>query len=1100
MSSSVRVAARTSVGGGVAGAVNAPLLIILGVGLLLRLCFIFGSGFHNDIAAFQSWSLTLTEHPLSQFYASTSFADYPPGYFFVLLIVGWIFKGLVALKIVTPTAYPVLALLVKLPAIFMDIVDAWLIYAIARRFASRTIALIAAALFAFNPAAIYISAYWGQVDSVSWGLVLLAINVLLSARDDARWGTLKITGAWLALAFSVLMKPQGVFIGLIFVAFAFTATAQDERRRRLIGTLCGLAAGVLLAVVAAEIFHPGNPIANMAWLFERYRYGSSVYPYNSINAFNLYTIAPQNVFWMPDTEPLTFFGIALGPMVLWGWLLVAGATTLIVARYLQRKDERAFLEAAMLVSFAFFVLATRMHERYVFGAFILMMPLTVFARRYLWTTILLSGTLLVNLAYSLHYQTVMEDKVEGVDGRNLWPIVSHPLSLLNVVMFFVLGYLYLGGTIGALGMDIADATAPARRTVAAGAARVWIWGRSWFDPREGIVAFTRWDWLLSGLFTVASFAICIVAYQWPSERYFDEVYYPRAGEEYLQHKDINGLGVFEFTHPPLTKLIITLSMIIIGHGNGLSSLGNSGAGWRFLNIVIGALTVGVLYAFAKRLTSSTLFASLAAGMLVFDGFHYVQSRIATPEITVAFFSICTLYAFYRLWIATQVTRRRTVESWTFGGIFAGIMVVGTIVSAGLSMVLTNWRTPTSGPDSLIQLVTYAVIFLYFEAVFYLAARLLLPRVLQIQGHASTYADGTRVDNEAGAMTVQTPEGMVLDLGPSAKTTHLARFDDPGLTRVYDREGGLAYDTPVASAAFAAAGTMTIGPVRIRATEAGLWLALLAVFGALLAASKWNGLFDFFVVWGLAAIVCAQRWLRLPAQLGNPFGIPLDILVLSMLVVGGAVYTACYIPYMALPAHHNLIDVVSLQRQMYQYHANLVATHPYASKWWQWPILQKPISYYYHDFRVGKDTQLGSACCVAEILALPNPFVWWFGLITVPVIGLLAWTERNKGYALLIVAYFLQWLPWIISPRIAFEYHFYPNLSIIVLANAIVLQRIWNWRPAGESDGPITMPRIGVGIYALIVVAAFAFFFPVLAGSHVSYDQWHDRMWFPNWII
>ena len=37
--------------------------------------------------------------------------------------------------------------------------------------------------------------------------------------------------------------------------------------------------------------------------------------------------------------------------------------------------------------------------------------------------------------------------------------------------------------------------------------------------------------------------------------YFDEIYYARAGDEYLQHKDI-----FEFTHPPLTKLIITPSL------------------------------------------------------------------------------------------------------------------------------------------------------------------------------------------------------------------------------------------------------------------------------------------------------------------------------------------------------------------------------------------------------------------------------------------------------------------------------------------------------------------------------------------------------------
>jgi dolichyl-phosphate-mannose--protein O-mannosyl transferase len=215
----------------------------------------------------------------------------------------------------------------------------------------------------------------------------------------------------------------------------------------------------------------------------------------------------------------------------------------------------------------------------------------------------------------------------------------------------------------------------------------------------------------------------------------------------------------------------------------------------------------------------------------------------------------------------------------------------------------------------------------------------------------------------------------------------------------------------------------------------------------------------------------------------------------MVVVGGAIYIASYIPHFLMG--HNLVDVVSLQHEMYWYHSTLSATHPYASKWWQWPIIQKPISYFYTDFRPPNLRNDPTACCVAEILALPNPLVWWAGLITVPAVAILAWFERNKGYALLVTAYFLQWLPWIGSPRIAFEYHFYPNLSIIVLCNAIVLQRIWKWRAETET---VLLPRIGVGIYLSVVVGLFFFFYPVLAGVHMSWDAWHARMWFTSWII
>ncbi|MGD0475727.1 MAG: phospholipid carrier-dependent glycosyltransferase [Candidatus Velthaea sp.] len=1065
------------------------LFAILGAGLVVRLIFLPASGFHNDLQAFEAWALTLTEHPLRDFYASTSFADYPPGYFFVLLVIGWIFKGLVAAHVVAPDAYNVLGMLAKLPAIAMDTVNAWLLFTIVGRFAARPVALGAAMLYAFNPAAIYVSAFWGQVDSVSWGLVLAGINSLLSARDDARWGVAKVAAGWVALAVSILMKPQGLFVGLVFLAFAFVPVAADERRRRLTGTALGLGAGCLIAWVTSALFHGTlNPVADCAWLFMRYAFGSAVYPYNSINAFNLYAI--KQPFWQPDSQVLTLplTGIGLGPMLVWGWVLVAGASLLFVGRYLQRRDDRAFLEAAMLVSFGFFILATRMHERYVFGAFLLMMPLIAFGRRYLWASVAVSITLLANLAYSLAYQTAMEAKTPGIDATSLWPLVSGPLSALNTVLFFYLGYLFLGGTAGASVLDGSSL----RNRLGTGVAQAYLRARAWFDPREGVTTMRAADWWLALAFTLGSFLLCILWYQLPAERYFDEVYYPRSAEEYLRHAGTAGdLGVFEWTHPPLTKLIIALSMMLFG---GVHGLGNTGFGWRFLNIVVGSLTVGVLYVFAKYLTRSRLFASVAAGMLLFDGFHYVQSRIATPEITVSFFSLTTLYAFYRLWIAAQA-RRRPVAAPPYRTAFIVTMVAGTVLAAVLAYVATNIGPSTAGHEFYNW--TLFVSFAYFETAVYLFARVALRRMFAPIAADVTYADGTQLRVTEAQLRGTTPEGTLLEASGSRskKSDVLATLTDEGSTRTYWRDGNMTYATPPDSADYTVDGGFRVAGVRIDPSDARLWLVGLAVSGGLLAASKWNGLFDFFVVWILTALVAGQRWLRRPALFGNPFGIALDVAIASMVIIGGAIYIASYIPHFLMG--HNLVDVVSLQHEMYWYHSTLSATHPYASKWWQWPILQKPISYYYSDVRPPNLRNDPAACCVAEILALPNPLVWWAGLITVPAVALLGWFERNKGYLLLVLAYFLQWLPWIGSPRIAFEYHFYPNLSIIVLANAIILQRLWKWRSA---EGPFTLPRIGVGIYLAIVVGLFFYFYPVLAGVHVSWDAWHNRMWFTSWII
>ena len=368
--------------------ISAPLAAILGAGLVLRLLFIAGSGFHNDVAAFESWAQTLRDNPPWQFFAKVTFSEYPPGYFVIL----W---GVAKIDAVLGGGGGLLLrALVKLPAIVMDLVNAWVVYSIARRYASQGVALAAAAALALNPVAIYVSAYWGQVDSVSWGFALIAVWCVLRAGDAPDKTIARLAWAWTALAFSILIKPPAATLVLLFLAYPFATSDAAVRARRLAGTAAGIGAALALAVAVGLLFHPSSNV--VGWLFGRYAYGSAIYPFNSVNAFNLYAL--RQPFWQSDTVPLTIFGIHAGSLATWGVALVLAATALIVGRYLQRRDDRALLEGAMLCALAFFVLATRMHERYVYGAFLLAVPLIAFGRSGAWATVLLSVTTYLNLA------------------------------------------------------------------------------------------------------------------------------------------------------------------------------------------------------------------------------------------------------------------------------------------------------------------------------------------------------------------------------------------------------------------------------------------------------------------------------------------------------------------------------------------------------------------------------------------------------------------------------------------------------------------------------------------------------------------------------
>jgi len=1060
-------------------AVSVPLrlgLLLLGA-FVLRLFFIGDQGFKNDIESFEAWALTLATHPLAQFYASTKFVDYPTGYFYILWLIGRLFE------VISPhNNYDVLRVLVKLPAILMDLIDCALLYALVRRYAGERWAFGAAAFFALNPAVIFISASWGQVDSVAAGLALAAAYLLLCSNpspepvlslpkgsgqaNEADRFAWRIPVAWLLLAYSLLIKPQAAVLVPLFVVFAFVS--PQMRQRRVAATVAGIIAAIAFAFLSAVPFHPtANPVNALYWLFERYEVGKDVYAVNSVNAFNLWSIV--HPFWQPDSQL-----IAVWPQYLWGVVLAAIAVVLILVRYAQARTEQAFVEAAALSTLAFFMLSTRMHERYLFDGLLFTIAAAPMARRYAWAAVIFSATLFVNLFYSLTYLTVVIQGVAGVNPRDMWPFVTHPLSALNVLTFFYLGYMFLGQTTEEAAAP--KAAAPATEPALAAAFLEQLRGlkpRAWFDPREGL-ARMRWpiDYALAAALGMVSFVLSYVNYWIPKEKIFDEIYFARAAEEYLSHKYI-----YENTHPPLTKLIITLSTMTFG--------GDNSHGWRFLDVVFGAFAVVLLYIFAKRLTRSTLFASFAALMLVADGMHFVQSRIATPEGIVVVFALGALYAFYRFWIASQSTIRPH-EPQTLartGASALGALLGGFILSALLTLPFHQSRA------------ALVVTGFYFAFGLYLILRLaILPRYFGRAGEFASYAEGSRLLRQAGTAALETPDGRIV----RGKGLQIAQDQ---LQVAYSREGSVQYATPDGSATYLP-GLVTDDRGEMQeGRHAGAWLIVFTILLGALVASKWYGVMAYGVSFVVIAFVWLQRYWnagRLKAW-GNPFGFRLDISIAAIVFLSMTVYALVWVPdFIRQIEIKNLTDLVYRQYTMFMYHDTLKATHPYASPFWSWPLDLRPIAYYWNDSRVGVAAAQSTACCVAEIMSLPNPLILWFGLACVPAVAILAWRERNKGYALLVIAYLLQWLPWAKSPRITFIYHFYVDIPLIILCNVVVLQRIWQLgvvHPEGKWLG-----RIVVCGYVAAVVAAFVWFYPVLAATPVPWNQWDARMWLPHWII
>lgn len=171
-----------------------------------------------------------------------------------------------------------------------------------------------------------------------------------------------------------------------------------------------------------------------------------------------------------------------------------------------------------------------------------------------------------------------------------------------------------------------------------------------------------------------------------------------------------------------------------------------------------------------------------------------------------------------------------------------------------------------------------------------------------------------------------------------------------------------------------------------------------------------------------------------------------------------------------------------QVYMWEYHSDLVSTHPYSSRWYQWLVDARPILYYLEYFDDGTKSAFG---------AFLNPVFCWGGLLAVIGCGILAIKDRDSRAAFIVIGYLAQLLPWVLVTRLTFAYHYFPSEVFMLLALCHMWRRcrdegLYKWyRPMYAFTG--------------LCVVLFAAFYPVLTG--IKTPVWYTRSflkWFPSW--
>ena len=160
---------------------------------------------------------------------------------------------------------------------------------------------------------------------------------------------------------------------------------------------------------------------------------------------------------------------------------------------------------------------------------------------------------------------------------------------------------------------------------------------------------------------------------------FDEIYHARTAYE-----NIHNLSIYEWTHPPLGKLIIALGILIFGM---------KPFGWRIMGALFGVGMVPLMYVFAKRIFKRTDYAFVAAGLWAFDCMHFTQTRIATIDVYGVFFILLMFFFMYEYVRQDYFTAPLMDKLWplALSGVAFGLGCsskwIGCYAGAGLAAVL-----------------------------------------------------------------------------------------------------------------------------------------------------------------------------------------------------------------------------------------------------------------------------------------------------------------------------------------------------------------------------------------------------------------------------
>ncbi len=280
---------------------------------------------------------------------------------------------------------------------------------------SSKVRLSATAIFLLNPATLYLSSIWGQIDFLP--LFFFLWSVLLLFKKKLGW-------SYLLAGLALLSKQTVLIFWFVYLAVIFKQYGIKQSIRCILLTIVMFYASYLP-------FHSFS----LTWPFELYyKNFTLVAESTSENAINLWGFFYD---FVRHDDRSKWLGLSLQT---WGFLMFAITIIPTGIYFIFKKITlEKFLEFLMLISFLDFFFLTRMHERYLApGLVFLVLIAAIKRKRYFYILLFFVFLYALNLYRGL-YQPDIPLFVEM--GESIWfmkmLVVGYGLSLGYMLLFFL---------------------------------------------------------------------------------------------------------------------------------------------------------------------------------------------------------------------------------------------------------------------------------------------------------------------------------------------------------------------------------------------------------------------------------------------------------------------------------------------------------------------------------------------------------------------------------------------------------------------------------------------------------------------------------------